>query len=73
MGGGRSWPQAHNGNANETHTTVVIIGAGISGLCAAIDLLERNNCNNFIMFEKTEAPEGHGAIIRTPDAAVMVC
>ncbi|QKX62578.1 uncharacterized protein TRUGW13939_09739 [Talaromyces rugulosus] len=34
-------------------TAVVIIGAGISGLCAAVDLIKRNNCRDFVILEKS--------------------
>ncbi|KAL3467688.1 hypothetical protein BJX64DRAFT_283156 [Aspergillus heterothallicus] len=39
------------GNLDYTQSTVVIIGAGISGMCMAIDLLRRNH-QNFIILEK---------------------
>jgi|ERR1700722_1009174 hypothetical protein len=47
------WPQVPVGNQTHTEAAVVIIGAGISGLCTAIDLLKRNNCKNFIILEKS--------------------
>lgn len=39
-------------NENMTNAAVVIIGAGISGMCTAIDLL-KNNCHNMIIVEKS--------------------
>ncbi|KAL2823959.1 hypothetical protein BJY01DRAFT_256552 [Aspergillus pseudoustus] len=39
------------GNLDYTQSTVVIIGAGISGMCMAIDLLRRNH-RNFVILEK---------------------
>ncbi|KAL2867629.1 sulfatase domain protein [Aspergillus lucknowensis] len=39
------------GNHDYTQSTVVIIGAGISGMCMAIDLLRRNH-RNFVILEK---------------------
>ena len=47
------WPQVPAGNKNYTEAAVVIIGAGISGMCTAIDLIKRNNCKNFIILEKS--------------------
>lgn len=45
---------------NDTFTTasVVIIGAGISGLCTAIDLIQRNGCRNFVILEKSSSVGG---------------
>ncbi|PLB51297.1 FAD/NAD(P)-binding domain-containing protein [Aspergillus steynii IBT 23096] len=40
------------GNRDFTQATVVIIGAGISGLCMAIDLLRKTSCRNFVILEK---------------------
>ncbi|KAI9039309.1 flavin-containing monooxygenase [Aspergillus affinis] len=40
------------GNKDFTESTVVIIGAGFSGLCMAIDLLKRTPCRNFVILEK---------------------
>ncbi|KAL2826655.1 hypothetical protein BDW59DRAFT_144989 [Aspergillus cavernicola] len=45
------------GNHDYTQSTVVIIGAGISGMCMAIDLLRRNH-RNFIILEKGSAAGG---------------
>lgn len=40
------------GNENMTNAAVIIIGAGISGMCTAIDLLKKN-CHNMIIVEKS--------------------
>ncbi|OGE55052.1 hypothetical protein PENARI_c005G03920 [Penicillium arizonense] len=40
-------------NADYSNPTVLIIGAGISGICMAIDLIRRHNCHNFIIVEKS--------------------
>jgi NAD(P)-binding Rossmann-like domain len=58
MTGDRPWPQIPVGNRTHAEAAVVIIGAGISGLCTAIDLLKRNNCKNFIILEKSGGPGG---------------
>ncbi|KAK6441957.1 hypothetical protein LTR95_001817 [Oleoguttula sp. CCFEE 5521] len=53
MAGDMPWPEVAVGNANHANTAVVIIGAGLSGMCTAIDLIKRNNCRNFIIVEKS--------------------
>ncbi|OQV04786.1 hypothetical protein CLAIMM_09618 [Cladophialophora immunda] len=53
MGGDMPWPQVPVGNKDHTEAAVVIIGAGISGMCTAIDLIKRNNCRNFVILEKS--------------------
>ncbi len=58
MTGDRPWPQVPVGNKDHTEAAVVIIGAGISGICTAIDLLKRDNCKNFIILEKSGGPGG---------------
>ncbi|KAE8355467.1 hypothetical protein BDV28DRAFT_146140 [Aspergillus coremiiformis] len=40
------------GNQGYTSSTVVIIGAGISGLCMAIEILNRSQCRNILLLEK---------------------
>ena len=35
-----------------TNAAAVVIGAGISGMCTAINLL-KNNCHNMIIVEKS--------------------
>ncbi|KAJ5527556.1 hypothetical protein N7513_011715 [Penicillium frequentans] len=46
------------GNKDFTEATVVIIGAGISGMCMAIDLIKRNQCRNFVILEKGSSVGG---------------
>ncbi|KAH7408468.1 flavin-binding monooxygenase-like protein [Phaeosphaeria sp. MPI-PUGE-AT-0046c] len=58
MGGSQPWPQVPVGNKDHTDAAVVIIGAGISGMCMAIDLLKRNSLQNFIILEKSSSIGG---------------
>ncbi|RYN39680.1 Baeyer-Villiger monooxygenase [Alternaria arborescens] len=58
MGGSQPWPQVPVGNKDHTDAAVVIIGAGISGMCMAIDLIKRNQCHNFIIVEKSSSVGG---------------
>ncbi|KAF2112578.1 flavin-binding monooxygenase-like protein [Lophiotrema nucula] len=58
MGGTQPWPQVPVGNKDHTSAAVVIIGAGISGMCMAIDLIKRNQCHNFIIVEKSSGIGG---------------
>jgi cation diffusion facilitator CzcD-associated flavoprotein CzcO len=53
MPGDMPWPEVKVGNANHADTAVLIVGAGISGICTAIDLVKRNNCRNFVIVEKS--------------------
>ncbi|KAL3437284.1 hypothetical protein BDV09DRAFT_201991 [Aspergillus tetrazonus] len=46
------------GNKDFTNAAVVIIGAGISGMCMAIDLIKRNKCHNFVILEKSSRVGG---------------
>ncbi|KAL4804476.1 hypothetical protein BDV18DRAFT_143233 [Aspergillus unguis] len=46
------------GNKDYTNAAVVIIGAGISGMCMAIDLIKRNKCHNFVILEKSSGVGG---------------
>ncbi|KAL5050542.1 hypothetical protein BDW71DRAFT_215841 [Aspergillus fruticulosus] len=46
------------GNKDFTNTAVVIVGAGISGMCMAIDLIKRNKCHNFVILEKSSGVGG---------------
>ncbi|KAL4791684.1 hypothetical protein BDV19DRAFT_401108 [Aspergillus venezuelensis] len=46
------------GNRDYTNAAVVIIGAGISGMCMAIDLIKRNKCHNFVILEKSSGVGG---------------
>ena len=45
-------------NKDFTTAPVVIIGAGISGICTAIDLITRNGCRNFVILEKSSSVGG---------------
>ncbi|KAF2819287.1 flavin-binding monooxygenase-like protein [Ophiobolus disseminans] len=58
MGGTQPWPQVPVGNKDHTDAAVVIIGAGISGMCMAIDLIKRNSLQNFIILEKSSSIGG---------------
>lgn len=58
MPGSKPWPEVPVGNADHTQAAVVIIGAGISGMCMAIDLLKRNKCQNFIILERSSGVGG---------------
>ncbi|KAL4932844.1 flavin-containing monooxygenase [Aspergillus undulatus] len=49
---------AYPGNKDYTNAAVVIIGAGISGMCMAIDLIKRNKCHNFVILEKSSGVGG---------------
>jgi cation diffusion facilitator CzcD-associated flavoprotein CzcO len=51
--GDKPYPEVPIGNINHSNAAVVIIGAGISGMCTAIDLVKRNNCRNFVILEKS--------------------
>lgn len=53
MTGSKPWPEVPVGNKDHANAAVVIIGAGLSGMCTAIDLMKRNNCKNFIILEKS--------------------
>ncbi|KAJ5827234.1 hypothetical protein N7447_003997 [Penicillium robsamsonii] len=46
------------GNKDFTNATVVIIGAGISGICMAIDLIKRNKTHNFVILERSSSVGG---------------
>ncbi|KKZ61326.1 hypothetical protein EMCG_04043 [[Emmonsia] crescens] len=48
----KCYPQMEVGNKNYTEAAVVIIGAGISGMCTAISLLNQN-IHNFVIVEKS--------------------
>ena len=64
MVGDKPWPQIPVGNRDHTNAAVVIVGAGIAGMCTAIDLVKRNNCRNFIILEKSSGLGGtwHGEL-----------
>ena len=52
------WPQVPVGNKDYTQAFTVIIGAGISGLCTAIDLIQKNKTTNFIILERSSGLGG---------------
>lgn len=67
MGAGtQPWPQVPVGNKDHTSAAVVIIGAGISGMCMAIDLIKRNQCHNFIIVEKSSGIGGTWKFVISP-------
>ncbi|CAD6445494.1 5a2d8619-58a4-48a4-b4d6-828b21260b12 [Sclerotinia trifoliorum] len=45
-------------SSNSKGAPVVIIGAGISGICMAVDLIRRNGTRNFIIIEKSSDAGG---------------
>jgi cation diffusion facilitator CzcD-associated flavoprotein CzcO len=55
---GLPYPQAPVSNHTHTNAAVVIIGAGISGMCTAIDLIKRNKTKNFVIIEKSSGLGG---------------
>jgi cation diffusion facilitator CzcD-associated flavoprotein CzcO len=56
--GDKPWPEVPIGNKDHANATVVIIGAGISGICTAIDLIKQNKCRNFVILEKSSGVGG---------------
>ncbi|KAK7526728.1 cyclohexanone monooxygenase [Phyllosticta citriasiana] len=48
----KPWPEVPVGNKDHMQAALVIIGAGMSGLCMAIDLIKRSSCRNFVIIEK---------------------
>ncbi|OTB08913.1 hypothetical protein M426DRAFT_129151 [Hypoxylon sp. CI-4A] len=54
-----SWPGPSNDSRRDyTDTGVVIIGAGVGGMCVAIDLITRNNSRDFVILEKSAGVGG---------------
>lgn len=51
--GSEAYPTIPRGNKDHGEATVVIIGGGISGMCTAIDLIQRNECYNFVILERS--------------------
>lgn len=45
-------------NQKFTTSPVVIIGAGISGICTAVDLITRNGSRDFVILEKSSSVGG---------------
>lgn len=53
------WPELSLSNEQHfTDTSVVIVGAGIGGMCVAIDLITRNNCRDFVILEQSAGVGG---------------
>ncbi|EEH11581.1 monooxygenase [Histoplasma capsulatum G186AR] len=52
MASNKRYRQVEVGNRNYTEAAVVIIGAGMSGMCTAISLL-KNDIHNFVIVEKS--------------------
>lgn len=63
MVGTKPWPEVPVGNKDHANAVVLIIGAGISGMCTAIDLLKRNKCQNFIIVEKSSGVGGISFVV----------
>ncbi|RAL04245.1 flavin-containing monooxygenase [Aspergillus ibericus CBS 121593] len=62
----------HERNHGFTRSAVVIIGAGVSGICMAIDLLRRTPTRNIIILEKGSRVGGTWADNQYPGAACDV-
>ncbi|KAB8239110.1 flavin-containing monooxygenase [Aspergillus alliaceus] len=60
------------GNQDYTSSTVTIIGAGLSGLCIAIDILKREQCRNIVILEKGSQVGGTWNDSRYPGCACDV-
>ncbi|KAI3004345.1 hypothetical protein CBS147345_7782 [Aspergillus niger] len=63
----------HVGNHDFTRATVVIIGAGVSGMCMAIDLLHRTPIRKFVILEQGSSVGGTWANNLYPGCASDVC
>lgn len=50
-----------------TNASVVIIGAGMGGICAAIDLIKRNDCRDFVILERSSGVGGTWQVDDIPD------
>lgn len=50
--------EAMSSGQGYTDTSVVIVGAGIGGMCVAIDLITRNHCRNFVILEQSSGIGG---------------
>lgn len=57
MGGTKPWPEVPVGNFDHSSAAVLIIGAGISGMCTAIEL-KKAGIQNFIILEKSSSVGG---------------
>ncbi|TVY34231.1 FAD-binding monooxygenase [Lachnellula subtilissima] len=55
----KSWPEFSSSSGQQfTNTSIVIVGAGIGGMCVAIDLIKRNNCRDFVILEQSSGVGG---------------
>lgn len=55
----KSWSESLLSSGQQlTNTSVVIVGAGIGGMCIAIDLIKRNNCRDFVILEQASGIGG---------------
>lgn len=52
------WPEDSVFSQDYTQTSVVIVGAGIGGVCIAIDLIRQNKCRDFVILEKSAGVGG---------------
>ncbi|KAF2443240.1 monooxygenase [Karstenula rhodostoma CBS 690.94] len=50
--------EAMDSGQGYTDTSVVIVGAGIGGICVAIDLITRNHCRDFVILEQSSGIGG---------------
>ncbi|KAF3492389.1 uncharacterized protein GIQ15_01906 [Arthroderma uncinatum] len=67
----KSWPEFSLSSGQPfTNTTVIIVGAGIGGMCVAIDLIKRNNCRDFVILEQSAGVGGTWHANTYPGCAV---
>ncbi|OBT39049.1 hypothetical protein VE00_10878 [Pseudogymnoascus sp. WSF 3629] len=67
----KSWPEFSLSSGQQfTNTSVVIVGAGIGGMCVAIDLIKRNNCRDFVILEQSAGVGGTWHANTYPGCAV---
>ncbi|EAW20389.1 flavin-containing monooxygenase [Aspergillus fischeri NRRL 181] len=67
----KSWPEFSLSSGQQfTNTSVVIVGAGIGGMCVAIDLIRRNHCRDFVILEQSAGIGGTWHANTYPGCAV---
>ncbi|PQE04429.1 flavin-binding monooxygenase protein [Rutstroemia sp. NJR-2017a BVV2] len=67
----KSWPELSMSSEQPfTNTSVVIVGAGIGGMCAAIDMIKRNNSRDFVILEQSSGVGGTWHANTYPGCAV---
>lgn len=55
----KPWPEFSLSSGQQfTNTSVVIVGAGIGGICVPIDLIKRNKCRDFVLLEQSAGVGG---------------